>query len=58
MQLPFNVEKCKVLHIGNNYNNQVYSLNSHNLQQVLEEKDLGVTFDSQLQFSMHIEACT
>ena len=45
-QLPFNVEKCKVLHIGKNNNNQVYSLNSHSLQQVLEEKDLGVTFDS------------
>ena len=33
-QLPFNVEKCKVLHIGNNNNNQVYSLNSRNLQPV------------------------
>ena len=46
-QLLFHVEKCKVLHIGNNNNNnQVYSLNSRNLQQVLEEKDLVVTFDS------------
>ena len=49
-QLPFSVEKCKVLHIGNNNNNKVYSLNSRNLQQVLEEKDLGVTFE-RLQFS-------
>ena len=52
------MEKCKVLHIGSNNNNQVYSLNSRNLQQVLEEKDLGVTFDSRLQFSTHIAACT
>ena len=57
-QLPFSVEKCNVLHIEKNNNNQAYSLNSHNLQQVLEEKDLGVTFDSRLQFSTHTAGCT
>ena len=33
-------------------------MNSHNLQKVLEEKDLGVPLDSRLQFSTHMASCT
>ena len=49
-QLPFNVLKCKVLHIGNNNPCRRYMMKGKRLEDVDEEKDLGVLVDSELKF--------
>ena len=60
--LYFNVAKCKVMHIGKNNPKQKYYMKIENEQQVLdtceEEKDLGITFDSNLNFENHISNIT
>ena len=49
-QLPFNVKKCKSLHIGKNNPKIKYSMDGHILEQVENEKDLGVIIDKDLKF--------
>lgn len=49
-QLPFNVEKCSVLHIGSTNCNHVYTLSGAPLSSTGEERDLGVVMDSDLKF--------
>ena len=41
-KLPFNIGKCKSLHIGRSNNRTIYKMDNQELQQVREEKDLGV----------------
>jgi hypothetical protein len=41
-QLSFNLEKCKVMHIGSKNEENRYVMNGKDLKAVLEEKDLGV----------------
>ena len=41
-QMLFNLEKCHVLHLGNNNPNHEYNINGYKLSSVDEEKDLGV----------------
>ena len=58
-QLKFNVEKCKVMHIGRNSQMQydmerADSVQREILQVTDEEKDLGVWFDSTLKPANHI----
>jgi hypothetical protein len=57
-QLGFNVAKCKVLHYGLKNPNHSYIMGRGNyvqpIQEVVEEKDLGVTFDTALKFRKHI----
>ena len=57
-QLPFNVSKCKVMHLGKNTSDRTYSLtkdgNISHISSVMEEKDLGVTFDEKLKFSQQV----
>ena len=60
MQMTFNIEKCKVLHLGNNNPNYQYTMPMsgeavHTLEVTIDEKDLGVTIDNQLKFSMHVQ---
>ena len=38
----FNVDKCKVMHIGLNNNKAKYEMNGKCLEEVTEERDLGV----------------
>jgi hypothetical protein len=47
----FNVDKCKVMHIGYNNPRAVLKLNNKELLAVTEEKDLGVIVDNGLKFS-------
>ena len=58
-QIPFNVNKCKVLKVGKNDQNVKYSMGTLEgrieLEQVQYEKDLGVIFDTDLKFSQHIQ---
>ena len=43
-QMIFNVDKCKVLHVGRNNSKHVYSMGGKDLQAIESEKDLGVLF--------------
>ena len=56
----FNIEKCKVLHLGSNHPNHQYTVpmsgeDVHTLGVTIDEKDLGVTIDNQLKLSMHVQ---
>ena len=55
--LSFHPDKCKVMNIGGGQQN-TYVINdkdsSHTLQHVKSEKDIGVTFDINLEFDVHI----
>jgi len=44
----FNVEKCKVMHIGYNNVETIYTMNGSALQKVAEEQDLGVVVQGNL----------
>ena len=57
--LRFNLDKCHILTLGKHQNithAQPYQLNSHELEHVFEEKDLGVILDPELKFEEHIAA--
>ena len=58
--LYFNVEKCKVLHLGNNNEECDYEMimegKSQKINVCNNEKDLGVFFDKQLSFDYHIQS--
>lgn len=47
-QLPFNTSKCKVMHFGKENPNHRYTAGEAELPKDNSEKDLGVTFDTQL----------
>ena len=44
----FNVDKCKVMHVGYGNASYPYNINGRNLQVVEREKDLGVYLDSSM----------
>lgn len=52
-QLPFNQDKCKVIHYGRNNPEAIYKIGDARVTAVEEEKDLGVIFDPKLTFSRH-----
>ena len=57
-QLRFNLDKCKVLHMGRGNMKSQYSMQDDNgqiyiLQETAEEKDLGIWMDNSLKFSVH-----
>jgi hypothetical protein len=60
-QLRFNADKCKVLHLGKNNEQQAYSMRRHGcnervmIEKSCVEKDLGVCVDRELKFYRHIE---
>ena len=45
-QMSFNLDKCKVMHIGVNNNCSSYSMGDRDLGEVDEEKDLGVIINN------------
>ena len=53
-KMEFNIDKCKIMHLGYNNPNNVYSMDGINLNETNEEKDLGVTIDCKLEFDSHI----
>ena len=59
--LHFNVEKCKVLHVGKHNPLNSYFMLSRDgttaIEPCSEEKDLGVTFNKHLNFDTHIHNC-
>ena len=58
--MTFNIEKCKVLHLGSNNPNHQYTMpmigeEVHTLEMTLDEKDLGVSIDNQFKIYMHVQ---
>jgi len=49
-QMLFNVDKCKVMHIGYNNKKAEYVMDGVKLERVTEEKDLGVIFSEDLKW--------
>ena len=56
-RLPFHIEKCKCMHVGRKSTAHLYQMNDdHILENVMEEKDLGVIIDHRLKFHTHTSA--
>ena len=59
--LYFNVNKCKILHVGRNNPRHEYYMKVNKdtcrVDVCNEEKDLGITFDEKLSFDIHINSC-
>ncbi len=53
-KVEFNVDKCKIMHIGNQNLKHTYTMDGTNLTTTREERDLGVVIDDQLGFDKHI----
>ena len=51
--MKFNVEKCKIMHVGKNNPQYEYYMSGIKLKVVEEEKDIGVTIHSSLKPSEH-----
>ena len=51
--MKFNVEKCKIMHVGKNNPQYEYFMSGKKLMVVEEEKDIGVTIHSSLKPSKH-----
>ena len=49
-QLPFNKEKCKIMHIGSSNPRFDYQMGGTSITSVAKEKDLGVIIDDSLKF--------
>jgi len=47
-QMPFSISKCKLMHLGRNNTRFHYVIDSHLLEEVSEEKDLGVFISDNL----------
>ena len=53
-QLKFNIEKCKVMHLGAKNPRYTYTMDGKTLLESIDhEKDLGVTIDRDLKLSLH-----
>ena len=50
-QMPFNVDKCKVMHFGRGNLNHTYSLKGKNLEKITQENDLGILIRNDLKVS-------
>ena len=54
--MTFNVKQCKSMHLGpNDYFMKDSQTFKHKIQDVKQEKDLGVIFDQKLNFETHID---
>jgi len=51
-QMEFNVDKCKVMHVGNTDDSSAYYMEGSELTKVICEKDLGVWISDDMKCSM------
>ena len=51
--MPFNICKCKRLHLGRTNPNHVYNMAGCSIEQTVEERDLGTLIDNQIKFHDH-----
>ena len=49
-QMPFNISKCKIMHIGNSNMKIDYEMKGEKLQVVEQETDLGIEINSNLKW--------
>ncbi|CAL4228700.1 unnamed protein product, partial [Meganyctiphanes norvegica] len=54
-KMEFNVDKCKVMHIGRTNPKHNYTMGESILTETALEKDLGVLIDNELEFDKHIK---
>ena len=54
-KMSFNVNKCKIMHLGYGNTKHEYNLNGTVLLETEAEKDLGVIIDNKLKFEQHIK---
>ena len=54
-KMEFNVDKCKIMHLGHSNPKHEYYMGGTTLEVTKEEKDLGVLVDDKLGFSKHIK---
>ena len=54
-KMEFNVDKCKIMHLGLTNPKHTYTMGGTNLAVTSEEKDLGVLIDDKLNFRSHIK---
>ena len=54
--MEFNVDKCKVMHLGHNNPKRQYTMDGKRLAVTEKEKDLGVIIDNKLDFGAHIRS--
>jgi ribonuclease P/MRP protein subunit RPP40 len=47
----FNVDKCKVMHFGYNNSKSTYGMNGKDLEEISEERDLGMIVQQDLKWS-------
>ena len=50
-QMKFNIDKCKVMHIGRVKTNTMYTMGGQQLKQIEKEKDLGVIINNKISSS-------
>jgi len=50
-QMLFNTSKCKVMHIGKSQKKYQYYMNNQQLEEVTQEKDLGILISNDLKVS-------
>ena len=55
-QMPFNHDKCKVMHIGSSNSEYAYNMLGKPFNVVQEEVDLGVTISSDLKFTKNCKS--
>ena len=53
-KMEFNVDKCKIMHLGYNNPGVPYRMGNAVLETTEEEKDLGILIDNKLDFGKHI----
>ena len=53
-QMPFNIEKCKVIHLCHNNRQTTYNIGQTELQTSSVEKDLRIFVDDRLNFKKHV----
>ena len=52
--MEFHPKKCKVIHFGKKNDRHGYTLDGHPIQDVSEEKDLGVHISEDIKWALHI----
>ena len=55
-KMEFIIDKCKMMHLGRKNPKNTYSMNGANIEETMEEKDLGVLIDNELEFGKHIKS--
>ena len=53
-QMDFNISRCKVMHVGKTNSKKSYYMRGNILEEVNQEKDLGIIISSHLKCSQHV----